>query len=167
MSRKSKNKKKIRKLKDDEEFGVNFDLTDSKEIFDDFLDSKKFNEDEKFDSEPIEKTEVKDNLNPNKQSFHNLLETEIDLHGMTSNEAIAYVDKFIESKGLECNILKIRVITGRGLHSGALGPVLAKEVHAYILATYKKRILQIESSPAETMMGGVTLRGHFSVKLKC
>ena len=60
-----------------------------------------------------EKLPNKDNIKSNSLVFRS---TEIDLHGFTLNDANKEIEKFIH----ECfknNFNKIRVVTGKGLHS--------------------------------------------------
>ena len=59
------------------------------------------------------------------------IKAEIDLHGMTSNEAHGELRKFLAesvSAGLPC----VRVIHGKGLRSGARGPVLKASVNRWL-----------------------------------
>lgn len=99
----------------------------------------------------------------------------IDLHHCTLDEACRKIDAIISGliagrwsdKTLTPNgHLHLKIITGRGRHSGTQGPVLAREIHRYVLSYYANHIVSIEESPAEALVGGVTVRGHFHVVLR-
>ena len=92
----------------------------------------------------------------------------IDLHGMTVSQAQAYIDQRFHqwmSTHSRQN-LRIRVITGKGLHSSAQRGVLAEAIHSYILRMYREAIVEIEASPHEVQLSGMPIRGHFDVVLK-
>lgn len=166
MSRKSKNKKKIPKLKDDEAFGINIGEGDSETIFKDFLDNE-FDPGEKFSEEKADYSDSPSiETRREEKGFKNVKEDEIDLHGLSSSEAVFAVKEYIEERLIHCNILKLKIITGRGVSSGVGGPVLAREVHQYISETYKKKIIKIEASPANSMIGNTSIRGYFWVHIK-
>lgn len=94
---------------------------------------------------------------------------ELDLHRMTVSEATRAVDHKVAeilaglAKGAE---VTLKIITGKGLHSGPGGGVLARDVHDYVKNRYALQIVHIEESPAKATLGGVPLRGHFNVKLR-
>ena len=111
--RKSKIKKKIRKLKNDEGFSVNIDSENAEEIFADYLKSEKLKPQDKFDESPVENNE-KQISSKREVHFKQVLNETVDLHGYTSVNAISYLDKMIEEKSVVCNILKLKIITGRG-----------------------------------------------------
>jgi DNA-nicking Smr family endonuclease len=168
--RKSKLKKNIRKLEDDEDFGVNIDSKDSEEIFDEYMSSEKFSPTDKFDDTPVIDTsrhEQKSKSQSEESKFRQVMSLKIDLHGFSSMEAVRHVESVIEESEIHCNILKLKIITGRGVSSGPNGPILAREVHNFISSKFKKRIVKIESSPAESMIGSVSIRGYFNVHLRC
>lgn len=91
---------------------------------------------------------------------------ELDLHGLRLEEALRKVEYFIDSKLLEYQgrNLILKVITGKGLHSGAGGAVLPRAVHDFISNKYAKVIKSIEDSPDDVKVHGVPIRGHFKVK---
>ena len=91
---------------------------------------------------------------------------EVDLHGLTLSEAIQCLDAAIAKAlaGAQREVT-IKVITGKGLHSGPGGGVLAREIHSYVSARYGLIISRIDASPAEALLGGVPLRGYFVVTL--
>lgn len=90
---------------------------------------------------------------------------EVDLHGLTLEEAIRYIDQFIsqylpKKSGSD---LKIKVITGKGLRSGPSGGVLPREIHRHIKDRYFMSIKEIEASPDEVKVDNIPIRGHFFV----
>jgi len=56
------------------------------------------------------------------------VQAELDLHGMTSNEASSILKSFISESILD-NLTCVRVIHGKGLGSGTRGPVLKQQVN--------------------------------------
>ncbi len=91
---------------------------------------------------------------------------QVDLHGLTLHEALRALDATLQDfLASSQKRLELTVITGKGLHSGAAGGVLVKEVHAYLLRTYRKCIFRIDPSPHETLVNGLPLRGFFNVIL--
>ena len=92
----------------------------------------------------------------------------VDLHGYSLSEANDIVGRKISailvSKG---GIVTLRVITGKGHHSGVGGSVLAKDVHAYVQARFHKSIERMDSAPADVIVGNLPIRGHFDVVLRC
>lgn len=163
--RKSKIKKKIRKLKNDEGFSVNIDSENAEEIFTDYLKSEELKPQDKFDETPVESDE-KQITSRLEVQFKQVLNETVDLHGFTSLDAITHLDKVIEEKSVVCNILKLKIITGRGVSSGPVGPILAREIHEYISTKYKKMIIALEASPADSMIGSTSIRGYFTVSLR-
>ncbi len=91
----------------------------------------------------------------------------IDLHGLTGEQALFFLEKKIASlKEAAGDVLELKIITGRGLRSGRQGSLLAGLAHDFVLMNYSQDIVSIESSPMETVIDGVCFRGHFRVKLK-
>lgn len=88
----------------------------------------------------------------------------IDLHGLTEEQAENKIREQVAGV-LRGQRTKLRIITGRGRHSGPGGPVLAVSIHQYVLARFGAIILDIEASPADTTMDGLTFRGHFHVTI--
>lgn len=90
-------------------------------------------------------------------------ETTIDLHGCTLDEAKQKIDSLFQQllrhPGHKC---RIRIITGKGIHSRTSG-VLAAEVHGYVVARYQKYISEIQESPHSVKVGGIPIRGHFDL----
>jgi DNA-nicking Smr family endonuclease len=92
---------------------------------------------------------------------------EIDLHGMTVDEARRYVIAAIDSiiaqaKGQPTDI---RVITGKG-HNSKGQPQLISSIHHIVEEKFKHRLISIEVSPHELQIGGMYLKGHFDLKIK-
>lgn len=67
----------------------------------------------------------------------------VDLHGLTTREAKVIMDELLQEK----NLRHVRIITGKGLHSGK-GPVLRAYVQSYL----QER--GIGFSPAKLYHGG-------------
>jgi DNA-nicking Smr family endonuclease len=92
---------------------------------------------------------------------------EIDLHGMTVDEARRYAVATInallaQAKG---QALDIRVITGKG-HNSKGQPQLISSIHHVVEDTFKHRLISIEVSPHELQIGDTYLKGHFDLKIK-
>ena len=93
----------------------------------------------------------------------------IDLHRMTGAEArgaLAGLFDALIANGAAGSRFEVRVVTGKGLHSGAGGGVLAREAHQFVLARYRREIISISDSPADVAISGVPLRGHFDVTIE-
>lgn len=90
---------------------------------------------------------------------------EVDLHGMTVEQAQRAVDSAIARlpRGQE---IKLRVITGKGIHSGPEGGVLGRDIHYHVATRYRSAIVRLDESPADVRLGGVPIRGHFDVTLR-
>ena len=166
MSKKSKNKK-IRKLEDKPDFSVNIDSTGGKEIFQDYMKSEDFDAglkyEKAFDARPKKSNSV---VQREEKKYLETINCELDLHGMTSLEAIEHLSEFIEAKSSECRYLKLKIITGRGVHSKVGGPVLVKDIYEFVLERYSNLIQEIDDPPADTILDGLAIRGYFNVHLK-
>jgi DNA-nicking Smr family endonuclease len=91
----------------------------------------------------------------------------IDLHGFTLREALTVVHSRIASVLASASgIIHIRIITGKGRHSGEGGSVLAREVHAEVRARYQRRIQRLDEAPTDVVVGDLPIRGHFDVWLR-
>ena len=96
--------------------------------------------------------------------------SEIDLHGFTLDEANKTVERFI-NKSYEEGVSKIRIVTGKGLHSdNEKNPYLSKDLSIlrYSVPEYIKRNnelmkLIIEFKEASIQDGG---EGAFYIHLK-
>ncbi len=92
---------------------------------------------------------------------------ELDLHGKTLVEAQTAIDqKFNQVLSATSANIRIRVITGKGRHSGPGGWVLAREIHDYVRRQYNELIQSIDPSPADSLINGLPLRGFFDVELR-
>ena len=91
-------------------------------------------------------------------------EFSVDLHGKTRREVrdvlLATVERLKQTAG---GSFKLRVITGKGRHSGEQGPVIADEAFHFLQRTYGPAIVTMDSPPGETQVGGLPWRGHFDV----
>lgn len=91
----------------------------------------------------------------------------IDLHGLSLDEAKAEllrrVDGLIATgKG----DWQLRVVTGKGRHSGPGGGVLVKGIYDFFLKNYRQYVVRIDSDPGESVLEGLPIRGHFDALLK-
>ena len=157
MSKRRKNRKKSNKLTDGGT-GVMFDLEEnSEEVFKEFLERDSFSqphsEDQKFQRR-------KSTSRPKET------EMEVDLHGLTLDEAKAKVDSTINHFRHETKQLKLRIITGKGLRSGPGGGVLVSEMYDYIKRNFRQEVFKIGEDPNQLRVSGVPLKGHFDVWLK-
>ena len=91
---------------------------------------------------------------------------EIDLHGLTVREACKIVSHKINEVKAQSLVFTVKIITGKGLHSGPSGGVLSTEVYSFVMDRYAQHIDQIEDPPHEIKLSGVPIRGHFTVKFK-
>jgi DNA-nicking Smr family endonuclease len=98
--------------------------------------------------------------------------TEVDLHGYLLKDALAKVDRVIagllnrplSQKPQAGTVLKI--ITGKGRHSGAAGGILIREVYSHVLGAYRHGILKIDHPPAQDRLHGLPVRGFFMVTIR-
>jgi DNA-nicking Smr family endonuclease len=148
--------KKTKKL-----HGVNFDMEDDADtIFEDFLDN--MGDIDKIDHSTPEPQKI----SAKKRSTNTRSES-IDLHGLTLAQAVSKVDRMIAEilfslKGT----VTIKIITGKGIHSGSDGAVLPDGVWNHVRSTWAKNISQLEESPSSVKVAGLPIRGHFAVTLK-
>jgi DNA-nicking Smr family endonuclease len=91
----------------------------------------------------------------------------IDLHGLTIAEAEQLVEErfaaWLSRPGQE---LCVRVITGKGRHSGPEGGVLAGHMHQYVAKRFGHWIRQMDESPDDLRLNGIPIRGYFEVRLQ-
>ena len=111
---------------------------------------------------------------PNKDNYHSkdkvIKTSEIDLHGFTLDEANKTVERFI-NKSYDEGINKIRIVTGKGLHSdNEKNPYISKDlsilrysVPEYIKNNNQLMKLIIEFKEASIQEGG---EGAFYIHLK-
>ena len=162
--RKGKKHKHIRELSSDEAGPVLFeDESKAHELLEDFLDNH-------FDPEhsEVEQTQKsRPNLAKKKKNAANVKKISLDLHGKTLEESEALIQETVDharTSGLR--EIDLHIITGKGLHSGPSGGVLAKEVHRYVTHRFFKYISRIEDSPDQVKLGGIPIRGHFTVRMR-
>lgn len=164
MGKKSK-REKIRQLDDSDPFGIRFKLEDNAdEIFTDYLENE-FSEsviEEKESWEAPERAVRKKTAESSDNFF------EIDLHGQNLSEAIYSVDQFLRElqKRRSLPVVRCKIITGKGKHSGLGGGILAGEIYDYVKKSFKKSIVHIDSAPMDSTINGIPLRGYFMVRLK-
>ena len=80
-------------------------------------------------------------------------EARLDLHGMTRDEALAAVERFVR----QCrggSFRAVMVIHGRGLNSEAAGPVLRPALHAWLGGAAATRAGVMAFAPAPPRWGG-------------
>jgi len=92
-------------------------------------------------------------------------DAKIDLHGYTLADATQVVLRGIEGilRSSKKRPIRIRIVTGRGVHSGAGGGVLVRGIYAVVMREYRGRIKTIDVDPGESTLEGFPLRGHFDV----
>ncbi len=90
---------------------------------------------------------------------------EIDLHGMTLDEAEKWVIHIIGSARFTTE-QTFKIITGKGRHSRSGRGVLIREIYLFVVHRYGPWIERIEESPDGVRLGGEAIRGHFHVTLK-
>ncbi|RZA23622.1 MAG: hypothetical protein EOP10_12240 [Proteobacteria bacterium] len=91
---------------------------------------------------------------------------EIDLHGLTVEEAERRVIELTSLFPFDGEARTYKVITGKGRHSSGGQGVLIREIYLFVKARFGLHIVTIEESPDAVRIGGVALRGHFHVTLK-
>ncbi len=91
---------------------------------------------------------------------------EIDLHGLTLEEAERWVMNAIDRVAPSRDKRTYKIITGKGRHSNAGRGVLIREIYLFVLHRYGPWIERIEESPDGVRLGGEAIRGHFHVTLK-
>ncbi|HYX38921.1 MAG TPA: Smr/MutS family protein [Oligoflexus sp.] len=90
---------------------------------------------------------------------------ELDLHGLRLDEAQHTVREFLNGLCEMTGMHRVKIITGKGHHSQQGNSVLAKEIHSFVLQTFRRVIMEIEDSPDQVRLAGVPLRGHFHVTI--
>jgi DNA-nicking Smr family endonuclease len=79
------------------------------------------------------------------------IDDELDLHGMRRAEAEAALEKFLK-KSRAAKLRCLLVVTGKGLHSDASGPVLGEAVRKALAKTFAAHVLAF--CPARPEHGG-------------
>jgi|GEM_PF-1063224 len=133
---------------------------DSQKIFEEAIQSTNW-------AQVAKEKEASEVLRRKKTPKKQTVERTLDLHGYTVKESKALLTELIHKAIYsEAKELKLKIITGKGLRSTSEGGgVLAKEIPLHIEVKWAKRILFIEESPAKVLMGGVPVRGDFTVIL--
>lgn len=152
-------KHKIRQLKDKNPW------LDSEDPNDDFMKSWESLDLADFDFIAKQKETPPPDLQqkkPSKGTFRS-----VDLHGLSLAAAKDRIDWVIRShRAQSSEPLKLRIITGKGHHSGPLGGVLVREIHGYVAITYRNSIVSMDESPARSCVNGIPLRGYFTVIIR-
>ena len=94
-------------------------------------------------------------------------ERRIDLHGLNLRQAMHRVEaEILKLLASGPRVVSATVVTGKGLHSGSDGSILAREIHHFVSARFKRQIIRIQESPGDLLIGGIPIRGHFQVTLQ-
>lgn len=90
----------------------------------------------------------------------------LDLHGLNLSEALAEVDRLFSkvTAGVKFE-QRVRIITGKGRHSTTGEGVLVRSVYDHVKRQWSAFIKRIDSPPADDLIEGLPLRGHFDVLL--
>lgn len=90
----------------------------------------------------------------------------IDLHGLNLAEAKDFLrTTWQQMRSSGKGKRNLRIITGKGIHSGAGGPVLVEEIHDFVTKLFGSSISRIDENPSKVRLAGLPLRGHFDVEL--
>lgn len=91
----------------------------------------------------------------------------IDLHRLTLAAAKSVVERQLASALANAGGQHVTatIITGKGRHSTGEG-VLARDVHAFVIARFRALIISIEDAPADLVVFELPIKGHFRVVLK-
>ena len=133
-------------------------------------DSSGQNEDEKLFHEWLGKLDSAEISLKNEQEPRDFKRTGggniiLDLHGCTVAAAMNKLEGCIESILTQNRDVELKVITGKGIRSVG-PPVLAREAWDFVVNRYHSRISRIDSCPADTLLGGIPIRGYFVVVFK-
>ena len=91
---------------------------------------------------------------------------EIDLHGQSLEEAKKTVLRgYDHASSYGHKTVLLRIITGKGKHSGVGGAILPVEIYDFVCNQLKSAILSIDESPSEAKIGGLPIKGYFDVRL--
>ena len=169
MGKKRKKGQKVRILDSDTPFGDLYspkpavsieEVEDPKALMEEYLDRMPNFDPNEWKSDSDHASDRRKTATKSSQ------DVQIDLHGLFLDEAIYKVDsKIRELLNSKAHIINLKVITGKGRHSGPEGGVLPKEIHSYVRKKFKKHIVRMEESPADCMINGLPFRGHFTVVL--
>jgi DNA-nicking Smr family endonuclease len=158
MSRRKKPGKGPQNSKD-EPRRIRFELEeDAEELFLRHLEQFK---PDKPDAEEPKEPEKKVSKTHKAQQVH-----EIDLHGLSLEDAQHRVRAVLDGLREMAGMHRVKIITGKGHHSQRGDSILAREIHSFVLLTWRRVIMEIEDSPDQVRLAGVPLRGHFHVTIR-
>jgi DNA-nicking Smr family endonuclease len=89
----------------------------------------------------------------------------IDLHGMTLDEAKSELRRIIAEISAIRGTHQLRIITGKGRHSGSGGGVLISEIHDFFARSFGRLVKRMDENPDKLRVSGKPIRGHFDVEL--
>ncbi len=137
---------------------VSFDLEeDALEIFLQYLEED--NPPDDYDEMPHTKKKI-----GKRQKKQSVCHINLDLHGHTVEEAKKRIDaELYHLREKNRGMVGLRIITGRGLHSGLGGAILITEVYDYVQGKYQHLIVSIDDPPVNLKIGDIPLKGHFDV----
>lgn len=93
--------------------------------------------------------------------------SQVDLHGLTLGQAQDRVERSIEERlATTASEFSLRIVTGKGIHSGPGGGVLAREIHEFVRLRFHEVIVAMTDSPSDVTLSGVPMRGFFDVKFR-
>jgi hypothetical protein len=118
---------------------------------------------EKLDVQEIRNKDIE--VTPQAQKNRKIRKVRIDLHGLTVEQALSKLGRLIDEQLQRAGKFELMVITGKGIRSSGR-PVLAREAWDFVSSRYMSQIERIEDSPAEVLLGGIPIRGHFNVVFK-
>lgn len=117
---------------------------------------------EKLDSAEIRLKNDQKQRVPKRSEGGNIV---LDLHGCTLAVAMKKLEGCIENILTQNRDAELKVITGKGIRSAG-PPVLARDAWEFVINRYHSRIARIDSCPADTLLGGIPIRGYFVVVFK-
>jgi DNA-nicking Smr family endonuclease len=89
----------------------------------------------------------------------------IDLHGHKLDDAKQELRRIMAEITTIRGSHVLRIITGKGKHSGAGGGVLISEIYVFFVRSFGKFIKKIDENPDKLRVSGAPIRGHFDVEL--
>ena len=93
---------------------------------------------------------------------------QVDLHGLTVAEATRFVEQELTAiiqRLAHRQTCRVRIVTGKGHHSGPGGPVLPGAIHRFVEERFHRSIVVIGDAPDSMVVDGVAVLGHFDVVL--
>ena len=93
---------------------------------------------------------------------------EIDLHGLTVKEARDFLSKKLHEIANKHagKLIKIRIITGKGRHSGPEGSSLSHMAHSFVQEILGNKIIAITEAPSQVKINNLPIRGHFDLMFR-